>query len=137
MTKEEIRTDKAKEVAESLSRAGITPEVAQEILKELDEAEREGKDNVHIRVINIKTSKKKADDSQEEAAKEELRKAKDETKHEPIPEKESEKAAAMIQANIRFAKAMKDAASEFYQLSCLAGEILNENQKLRARLGEK
>ena len=58
---------------------------------------------------------------------------------EPKPTKEPapEKAAAMIQANIRFAKAMKDAASEFYQLSCLAGEILNENQKLRARLGEK
>ena len=133
MTKEEIRADKAKEVAESLSRAGITPEVAQEILKELDEAEREGKDNVHIRVINIKTSKKKADDSQEEAAEE----PKPEPTKEPALEKASEKVAAMVQTNIRFAKAMKDAATEFYQLSCLANEILKENQELRSRLEEK
>lgn len=76
-----------------------------------------------------------------EAAKEELRKAKDETKHEPAPEKKPEAGECtldtLVAANIRFAKAMKDAASEFYQLSCLAGEILNENQELRTRLGEK
>lgn len=57
----------------------------------------------------------------------------EESKKEPAPEK----AAAMILANIRFAKAMKDAASEFYQLSCLANEILKENQELRTKLGEK
>ena len=58
---------------------------------------------------------------------------------EPKPTKEPapEKAAAMIQANIRFAKAMKDAASEFYQLSCLAGDLLQENAELRGRLEKK
>lgn len=142
MTKEEIRADKAKEVAESLSRAGITPEVAQEILKELDEAEREGKDNIHIRVINIKTSKKKtSDDSQEEAAKEELRKAQDETKPEPAPEKKPEAGECtldtLVAANVRFAKAAKDMTNEYFHLSRMAADLLQENAELRGRLEKK
>lgn len=139
MTKEEIRADKAKEVAESLSRAGITPEVAQEILKELDEAEREGKDNVHIRVINIKTSKKKADDSQEEAAEEEHRKAQNEAK--PAPEKKPEAGECtldtLVAANVRFAKAAKDMTSEYFHLSRMAADLLQENAELRGRLEKK
>lgn len=137
MTKEEIRTDKAKEVAESLSRAGITPEVAQEILKELDEAEREGKDNVHIRVINIKTSKKKADDSQEEAAEE----AKPEAAKKSSPEKKSEAGECtldtLVAANVRFAKAAKDMTSEYFHLSRMAADLLQENAELRGRLEKK
>lgn len=140
MTKEEIRADKAKEVAESLSRAGITPEVAQEILKELDEAEREGKDNVHIRVINIKTSKKRVDDSQE-VAEEELRKAQNEAKPEPAPEKKPEAGECtldtLVAANIRFAKAVENLSNEYFRLSQLAAGFLKENQELRTKLGEK
>ena len=137
MTKEEIRADKAKEVAESLSRAGITPEVAQEILKELDEAEREGKDNVHIRVINIKTSKKKADDSQEEAAEE----PKPEPTKEPALEKKPEAGECtldtLVAANVRFAKAAKDMTSEYFHLSRMAADLLQENTELRGRLEKK
>lgn len=141
MTKEELRADKAKEVAESLSRAGITPEVAQEILKELDEAEREGKDNVHIRVISIKTSKKGVDASQEEVAEEELRKAQDEAKPEPAPEKKPEAGEytldTLVAANVRFAKAAKDMTSEYFHLSRMAADLLQENAELRGRLEKK
>ena len=86
------------------------------------------KTEVHrVRVIRVKS---KDEDTQEEPKKEPTK--------EPSPEKASEKvAAAMILANIRFVKAMKDATSEFYQLSRLANEILKENHELRTRLGEK
>ncbi len=86
------------------------------------------KANVQVRVIRV-MKENIEDDTQEES--------KPEAAKEPSPEKESERVTAMIQTNIRFAKAMKDAATEFYQLSCLANEILKEDQELRSRLGEK
>lgn len=100
----------------------MTKEELKEFLKTVKDAGFELGD-VEVNVVTVKGKDAKA--------------PQEEPKPEPTKEPAHEKAAAMIQANIRFAKAMKDAASEFYQLSCLAGEILNENQKLRARLGEK
>lgn len=137
MTKEEIRADKAKEVAESLSRAGITPEVAQEVLKMIEDSDLDDEDGVHIRVINIKTSKKKADDSQEEAAEE----PKPEPTKEPALEKKPEAGECtldtLVAANVRFAKAAKDMTSEYFHLSRMAADLLQENAELRGRLEKK
>lgn len=101
----------------------MNDESLKKLLEDLFGDEDGNKTEVHrVRVIHVK--------SKDEHTPEE-------SKKEPAPEKASEKAAAMLLANIRFAKAMKDAASEFYQLSHLANEILKENQELRSRLGEK
>ena len=127
----------------------MTKEELKEFLKTVKDAGFELGD-VEVNVITVKD--KDAEGSQEEVvdkitdeeleqaakeAEEVIKKSKPEAAKEPSLEKASEKVAAMIQANIRFAKAMKDAASEFYQLSCLAGEILRDNQELRAKLEEK
>ena len=127
----------------------MTKEEIKEFLKTVKDAGFELGD-VEVNVITVKDKDAEAsreevvdkitDEELEQAAKEAeavIKKSKPEATKEPSPEKASEKVAAMVQTNIRFAKAMKDAATEFYKLSCLANEILNENQELRARLGEK
>lgn len=131
MDKKEIREELLKDAAKELRDRGLTPEIAKEVLKLIEDSDLDDEDNVHVRVINIKTSKKRVDDSQE------AEKPQDEPNPEAAEEPTPERVASMIQTNIRFAKAMKDATNEFYQLSCLANEILKENQELRARLGEK
>ena len=134
--KEDIKRWMAEDAAKEMAEHGMTLDATQEALKLIEKAGLDDKDGVHIRVITLKSTKKKTSDDSQEAEKPQDE-PKPEATEEPEPEKVTERAVALLQANVRFAKAMKDAASEFYQLSCLAGEILKENQELRARLGEK
>ena len=125
----------------------MTKEELKEFLKTVKDAGFELGD-VEVNVITVKDKDAEAsqeevvdkitDEELEQAAKEAeavIKKSKPEAKDESTDEES--KAVALIKANMRFAKAMKDAASEFYQLSCLANEILKENQELRTKLGEK
>ena len=134
--KEDIKRWMAEDAAKEMAEHGLTLDATQEALKLLEKAGLNDKDGVHIRVITLKSTKKKTSDDTQETEKPQDE-PKPEAAEEPTPEKTPERVASMIQTNIRFAKAMKDAATEFYQLSCLANEILKENQELRSRLGEK
>lgn len=139
--KEEIREELLKDAAKELRDRGLTPEIAKEVLKMIEDSGLDDKDGVHIRVITIKTEKNSEEDSKEEAAKEELRKAQDETKHEPAPEKKPEAGECtldtLVAANVRFAKAAKDMTSEYFHLSRMAADLLQENAELRGRLEKK
>lgn len=133
--KEEIREELLKDAAKELRDQGLTPEIAKEVLKLIEDSDLDDKDNVHVRVVSIKKVNKKNSEASQEDSKEE--EAAEESTEEPESEKESMDAGDLIRAHIRFARAMKDAATEFYKLSCMTGEILRDNQELRARLGEK
>ena len=131
--KEDIKRWMAEDAAKEMAEHGMTLDATQEALKLIEKAGLNDKDGVHIRVITLKSTKKKTSDDSQEAEKPQDEPNSEATK-EPSPE---ERAAAMVQANICFVKAMKDATTEFYKLSCLTGEILKENQDLRAKLEEK
>lgn len=131
--KEDIKRWMAEDAAKEMANHGVTPEVAQEILKLLKNADLNDKDGVHIRVITVKSEKNSKEDSKEEAAKEELRKAQDETK----PEAGEYTLDTLVAANVRFAKAAKDMTSEYFHLSRMAADLLQENAELRGRLEKK
>ena len=90
-------------------------------------------DDIEVNVV----SPKKDTIGNLNALKDEIFKEKPEPAKEPSLEKAPKKVATLSKANTLFAKAIKDAIDEFYQLADLTNEILKENQELRAKLGEK
>ena len=129
--KDEIREELLKDAAKELRDRGLTPEIAKEVLKIIEGSGLDDKDNVHVRVVTIKSANKKdSEDSQKEAVAEEPTEA-------PDPEKKAGDAGDLILANIRFAKAVENLSNEYFRLSQLAAGFLNENRELRTKLGEK
>lgn len=132
--KDEIREELLKDAAKELRDRGLTPEIAKEVLKLIEDSNLDDKDNVHVRVVTIKSANKKdAEAPQKEVTEEPIKESEDK----PESEEKIGDAGDLILANIRFAKAVETLSNEYLRLSKLAAGFLNENQELRARLGEK
>lgn len=139
--KEDVKSWIAEDAAKEMADHGVTPEVVQEVLKLIKNADLDDKDGVHIRVITVKSEKNSKEDSKEEAAKEELRKAQDETKHEPAPEKKPEAGECtldtLVAANARLSRALETSTGELSRVLGILSSVTKENVSLRTRLSEK
>lgn len=136
---EDVKSWIAEDAAKEMANHGVTPEVAQEILKLIKNADLDDKDGVHIRVITIKSEKNSEEDSKEEASKEELRKAQDEA--EPTPEKKPEASECTLDtlaaANARLSRALETSTGELSRVLGILSSVTKENASLRTRLSEK
>ena len=138
---EDVKSWIAEDAAKEMAAHGVTPEVAQEILKLIKNADFDDKDGVHIRVITVKSEKNSKEDSKEEADKEELRKAQDEAKPEPEPEKKPEAGECtldtLVAANARLSRALETSTGELSRVLGMLSSVTKENASLRTRWGEK